>query len=132
MTDVVTQEIAEGILLHKKVVPSYANYEVLDQTNIYSIESKLEKEVEIVIDITGSEGAAFESTYSTSKTVPLRPLEKKEVAAVKLFGDWLLRIKFTYTIKQFGKGSALPKSVGGKKGEDTEQNRLFEALEKNM
>jgi hypothetical protein len=24
-----------------------------------------------------------------------------EVASVKLFGDWLLRIKFTYTIKNY-------------------------------
>jgi hypothetical protein len=93
------------------VVPSFTNYEVLDQTNIYTIESKLEKEVEIVVDITGSEGASFESTYSTNKTVALKPLANQEVAAVKLFGDWLLRIKFTYTIKQFGKGSALPKGM---------------------
>lgn len=63
------------------------------------------------MDITGSEGAAFENTYSTQKSVKLKPLALEEVAAVKLFGDWLLRIKFTYTIKNFGKGSAVPKSL---------------------
>jgi hypothetical protein len=41
----------------------------------------------------------------------LAPRAYEEVAQVKLFGDWLLRIKFTYTIKNFGKGSAIPKSL---------------------
>ena len=66
------------------------------------------------MDITGSEGAAFENTYATNKVVKLKPLAYEEVASVKLFGDWLLRIKFTYTIKNFGKGSAAPKSMSAK------------------
>lgn len=41
----------------------------------------------------------------------LKPLAFEEIASVKLFGDWLLRIKFTYTIKNFGKGSAIPKNL---------------------
>lgn len=48
------------------------------------------------------------------KTIKLKPLAFEEVANVKLFGDWLLRIKFTYTIKNFGKGSAIPKALNDK------------------
>ncbi len=59
------------------------------------IKTELNDDVEIVIDITGSEGAAFENTYSTQKIVMLKPLANEEVASVKLFGDWMLRIKFT-------------------------------------
>jgi len=65
------------------------------------------------VDISGSEGAAFEKTYATQKVVKLAPLAYEEVASVKLFGEWLLRIKFTYTIKNYGKGSAAPKNLGG-------------------
>lgn len=62
---------------------------------------KIDKEVEIVVDITGSEGASIENTYATQKIIKLKPLAFEEVASVKLFGDWLLRIKFTYTIKNY-------------------------------
>ena len=65
----------------------------------------MDKEVEIVVDITGSEGAAFDGTYQTTKAVKLPPKAYEEVAQVKLFGDWLLRIKFTYTIKNMEKVS---------------------------
>jgi len=37
MADTVSQEIGEGIILYKKVEPSYQNYEILDQTNVYSV-----------------------------------------------------------------------------------------------
>lgn len=37
MADTVSQEIGEGIILYKKVEPSYQNYEVLDQTNVYRV-----------------------------------------------------------------------------------------------
>lgn len=37
MADTVSQEIGDGIMLYKKVEPSYQNYEVLDQTNIYRV-----------------------------------------------------------------------------------------------
>lgn len=74
---------------------------------------KIDKEVEILVDITGSEGAAFEGTYQTTKSIKLKPLSIEEVAQVKLFGDWLLRIKFTYTIKNMPKGQqpSLPKTL---------------------
>lgn len=72
---------------------------------------KVDKDVEILVDITGSEGAAFENTYATQKVAKLKPLAFEEVASVKLFGDWLLKIKFTYTIKNYGKGSAVPKNL---------------------
>lgn len=35
----VSQEIGEGIILYKRVEPSYQNYEILDQTNIYRVRS---------------------------------------------------------------------------------------------
>ncbi len=57
-----------------------------------------------MVDITGSEGASIENSYQTTKSVKLQPYAHQEVAKVKLFGDWLLRIKFTYTIKNAGKG----------------------------
>jgi len=43
MSDSVSQEIGEGIILHKRVIPSYTNYEILDQTNIYSVTISLSK-----------------------------------------------------------------------------------------
>jgi hypothetical protein len=45
----------------------------------------------------------------------LKPKSLSEVCKVKLFGDWLLRIKFTYTIKNYGKGSAAPQNLLAKK-----------------
>jgi hypothetical protein len=67
--------------------------------------------VDIVVDISGSEGAAFTDSYQTIKTVRLQPHANQEVAQVKLFGDWLLRIKFTYTIKNAGKSVQAPKGL---------------------
>jgi hypothetical protein len=67
--------------------------------------------VDILVDITGSEGASFANSYMTTKQVKLRPFAHEEVAQVKLFGDWLLRIKFTYTIKNAAKTQGVPKSL---------------------
>ena len=55
--------------------------------------------MELVVDTTGSEGAAIEGTYKTTKVLILKAMAYEEVAQVKLFGDWLIRIKFSYTIK---------------------------------
>ena len=63
------------------------------------------------IDITGSEGASFEGSYQTIKVVKLRAKAYEEVAQVKLFGDWLLRIKFTYTIKNHDGSNMIPRSL---------------------
>jgi hypothetical protein len=57
------QEIGPGLTLYKRVEPSYKDFQVLDQTNVYTLESKLDKEVELTVDITGSEGASIEGTY---------------------------------------------------------------------
>jgi len=63
--------------------------------------------VEIVVDITGSEGAQFQGLTSKTKLTKLQPKSSENVGQVRLFGDWLLKIKFNYTIKQFsGKGPA--------------------------
>ena len=75
------------------------------------METKLDKDVEITVDITGSEGAAIEGTYNTKKTVKLKPKASSDICNVKLFGDWVLKIKFTYTIKNYGKGSAAPNNM---------------------
>lgn len=69
----------------------------------------MDKEVEITVDITGSEGASLANSYMTTKTAKLKPFANDEVAQVKLFGDWLLRIKFTYTVKNAAKSQGIPK-----------------------
>ena len=85
---------------------------ILYLININSkVETKQDREVEITVDISGSEGAAIEGTYNTKKTIKLRPRATQDLCSVKLFGDWLLRIKFTYTIKNYGKGSGAPKNM---------------------
>ena len=54
----------------------------------------------IKVDITGSEGATFEGSYSTVKEVKVGPhADNASLGEVRLFGDWLLRIRFTYTIQ---------------------------------
>ncbi len=86
--------------MHKRAVQSTeANYQIHDQTNLYTITNALDKEVTVKVDITGSEGAMFEGTYSTVNEVKVSPnLDNVFLAEVRLFGDWLLRIRFTYTI----------------------------------
>jgi len=56
-----TTEIASGLLLTKFEQDEEAtqDYQVLDQTNTYVIDSKLESLVALTVDITGSEGVAF-------------------------------------------------------------------------
>ena len=63
------------------------------------------------MDITGSEGASLANSYMTTKTVKLQPYANEEVAQVLLRGDWLLRIKFTYTIKNAAKSQAIPRGL---------------------
>jgi len=111
MIDAASEEIGEGLILHRRVIPSTLDFEVLDQINVYQVENQLDHSVEILIDISGSEGAQFESSYQVHKKAQLRPKETKEVGRVKLFGDWTLKIKFTYTIKGYGPGSAAPKDM---------------------
>ena len=56
--------------------------------------------MEVKVDISGSEGATFEGSYSTVKEVKVAPhADNASLCEVRLFGDWLLRIRFTYTIK---------------------------------
>ena len=60
----------------------------------------MDKDVEVKVDISGSEGATFEGSYSTIKEVKVAPhADNASLGEVRLFGDWLLRIRFTYTIK---------------------------------
>ena len=75
------------------------------------IESKLDKEIDLKIDLTGSEGASFNGTFESVKTVHLKPRAFEEIAQVKLSGDWLLKIKFTYTVKNHDGSNMIPKSL---------------------
>lgn len=63
------------------------------------------------MDISGSDGASIENSYQSVKKLELKQFGYEEIGSVKLYGDWVLRIKFTYTIKKFGEGSAIPKSL---------------------
>ena len=66
--------IGEGLTLHKRTIQSQEqNYQIHDQTNVYTITSTLDKEVELKVDITGSEGATFEGSYSTVQEVKVQP-----------------------------------------------------------
>ena len=47
---------------------------------LLQIESKVDKEMELVVDITGSEGAAIEGTYKTTKVLTLKAMAYEEVA----------------------------------------------------
>jgi hypothetical protein len=69
----------------------------------------LDKDVDLKIDITGSEGATFEGSYSTVKEVKVHPhSDNVHLADVRLFGDWLLRIRFTYTIEGLNYAPQIP------------------------
>jgi len=63
------------------------------------------------IDIGGSEGAQFEGSHASVREVTLEPLGKKEVAQVRLAGEWVLRIKFTYTIRDHDGSEMIPKEL---------------------
>ena len=75
------------------------------------IESKLDNEIELKINIEGSEGAQFEGSHALVKEVSVGKFVKMDVAQVKLSGDWLLRIKFTYTIKNHDGSDMIPKAL---------------------
>jgi hypothetical protein len=58
--------------------------------------------VSVTVDISGSEGAeliGFGLTKDAlTKTVMVESKTKRDLAAVKLFGDWDLNIKVTYEL----------------------------------
>ena len=61
--------------------------------------NKLDKEIEIFIDITGSTGVSFQhNAHSLTKSSRLKPMADDEVANIRLFGDWDLKIRFTYNV----------------------------------
>lgn len=75
------------------------HYQILDQMNFYEIENRLDKLIEVTVDIHGSQGASFDKSYQLTQVATVRPHSTQEVAQVKLYGDWTLRIKFTYVVK---------------------------------
>jgi hypothetical protein len=92
-------EIVTGITLIKTETEFTGNFEALDQINTYTVDSKLAKDVELMVDISGSTGAAFEgSVNSLTKQACVKAYGTADVARVKLFGEWDLKIRFTYNI----------------------------------
>lgn len=53
--------------------------------------------MEITIDITGSSGAAMDG-HQNQTTVTVQARSLLDVAYLKLFGDWKLKIKFSYQV----------------------------------
>ena len=110
MSRVYQTEIAPGLKLFKTVSEFATNYQILDQVNHYhvrnnhsncsQVESKLDYPVEITVDITGSEGSEFQGTDASreklTKITAIDPRQKREVAQIKLNGEWNLVIKVTY------------------------------------
>ncbi len=45
------------------------------------------------------------------KYVTVEPNGRKDVAQVRLAGEWILRIKFTYTIKDHDGSDMIPKAL---------------------
>jgi hypothetical protein len=102
-------ELAKGLKLIKLEEDFDRNYEVLDQLNTYTVESKLDRPVSITINLAGSDGATFSGpidSQSLTKTTHLEPYQKAEVGKVKLKGDWQLKIRFTYKITDITVGDA--------------------------
>ena len=57
--------------------------------------------VDITTDIIGSEGAAFTGPVDSKQLRKVQRVDafgKAEVAQLRLFGDWQLKIRFTYNI----------------------------------
>ena len=56
----------------------------------------------MTLDISGSNGAAIEESISEKpslkKTVRFEPFGVKELARVKLFGDWSIKMRVTYDV----------------------------------
>jgi hypothetical protein len=75
-------EIAKGLKLIKVEQDFNKNFEVLDQINSYSVQSKLDKPVDITVNITGSDGATFTGpidSRSLTKTTTVPAHGKAEV-----------------------------------------------------
>ena len=61
----------------------------------------MELAVEVTVDLSGSTGAIFNSPFENKllqKTQRVEANSSETLAQIRLFGDWELKIKFTYVI----------------------------------
>ena len=61
----------------------------------------MELAVEVTVDLSGSTGAIFNSPVENKllqKTQRVEANSSETLAQIRLFGDWELKIKFTYVI----------------------------------
>ena len=97
------------------------------------MDSKLDLPVEITIDITGSEGVAFNGPIdarSLKKTQRVEAFGQAEVAQLRLFGDWQLKIRFTYNITNVQEDKAqliiLPPNKGSPRHRRAEEKKMID------
>lgn len=91
-----TVELANGLSLAKTVFEF--DDEEIDQVNVYRITSILKDDVEVLVDISGSDCVFFEglTPASLTKKTKVRAFETVEVAKLVLVEEWNLKIKFDY------------------------------------
>ena len=66
------------------------------------MENETEYPADITMDISGSQGAAFNGPFdskSLQKTQRVEAGQKADFVQLRLFGDWELKCRFTYVIK---------------------------------
>ena len=70
----------------------------------------MDRTVEITIDIAGSQGAQFvtigQRSDDLTKTVTVEPDSVSEIAQLHLYGDWDLKVRFTYRVSQVTRAEA--------------------------
>lgn len=70
----------------------------------------MDSAADITIDISGSDGAQFismsQSPDTLTKTVRVEANATEEIAKLRLYGDWELKVKFTYQVYQVTKSEA--------------------------
>ena len=73
------------------------------------MESELEVAASVTVDITGSQGVAFNGPLENKVLKQTQSVEAQGVAPIcelRLFGDWQLKIRFTYEIKNVSQDQA--------------------------
>ena len=66
------------------------------------MESELEVPATVTVDITGSQGVAFNGPLESKvlqQTQSIEAQRSSPICELKLFGDWQLKIRFTYDVK---------------------------------
>ena len=94
--------------------------------------------VDITIDITGSEGAAFNGPIDAKrlqKTQRVEPFGKAEIAQLRLFSDWQLKFRVTYNIVNVQEDKAaaiaLPPTKGSPRRRGEDKKKIADQLEES-